>query len=300
MRVLISRLSAMGDVVCTLPVASAFKRSFPECHVTWAVQHNFAPIVERCASVDEVIPIRGRRKSLLEDLKKIGDLEPFDIAIDAQGLTKSALVVFMAKAKRKLGYHWQREISPIFSQKVRPDSSSIHVVDQYVDVARAAGCTAHRADFALKPTEGDNEAIKDLKPQGRYAVVHPGGGWATKRWPVTNFAQVCHFLTEKQITPVLIGIQPEAESAERIQQLVPAAKNLVNRTNLGALIALIDNASVHIGGDTGSSHIAAALNTPAVGIYLVTRPARSCPYGQFDNCPEPTTEGIIQMVERLT
>lgn len=289
----------MGDVVCTLPVACALRSQFPDCHITWAVSPTFAPLVERCDAVNRVEAVLAKGSRIIDEIRRIRTWEPFDIAIDAQGLTKSAAVVGAAKADQKVGYHWQRELAPFFSQKVKPDPTSLHVVDQYVDVARAVGCQVDRAQFALKPREDDLEAVAAFGLPRDYAVIHPGGGWATKRWAVENFVAVARRLVEQGTTPILIGTAPEAPSAAEIAAQVPEAINLVSKTNLGALVALIQGARLHVGGDTGSTHIAAALGIPAVGIYLVTRPERSCPYGQFNHCPEPTREKILQLVERL-
>lgn len=288
----------MGDVVCTLPVACALRDRFPDSHITWAVRPGFAPLVERCEAVNLVEPVMGKGTRILDELKRVRSWEPFDLAIDAQGLTKSAVVVGAARAKQKIGYHWQRELAPFFSQKVRPDPTSIHVVDQYVDVVRAVGCQVHTARFGLAPTDDDREAISKLRPQQPYAVVHPGGGWSTKRWEPENFVAVIRSLTEKGVNPVLIGASAEAEAAASIGSDVPVT-NLVGKTSLGELVALIEGAKLYVGGDTGATHIAAALGVPAVGIYLVTRPERSCPYGQFSHCPEPTKQKILSLVEAL-
>ena len=111
MKILISRLSALGDCVCTLPVATALKRQFPVSTITWAVDPRFAGIVECCSAVDTVLTCKPSFS--LASLPRFES--PFDLALDMQGLSKSALLVGRAKANVKLGYHWQREIAPFFS-----------------------------------------------------------------------------------------------------------------------------------------------------------------------------------------
>jgi len=282
-----------------MPVACAFRTQFPDCHITWAVRPAFADLVERCQAVDHVERVFGKGTDVIKQLATIRGWEEFDIAVDAQGLTKSAVVVGAARATQKIGYHWQRELAPFFSQKVKPDPTSLHVVDQYVDVARAAGCNVDRAAFDLKPTDEDRRVIQEFGLPARYAVVHPGGGWATKRWPLQNFVSAARSMVARGVTPVLVGTAPEAPSAQDIQSQVPQVVNLVNQTSLGPLVALIEGAAFHLGGDTGSTHIAAALGVPAIGVYLVTRPERSCPYGQIARCPEPSVENVIRLVESM-
>lgn len=284
-RFLISRLSALGDTVCSLPVAAALKKAHPDAHITWVVDPRFAGIVECCSAVDEVV----RLKPSFKTIPKYDDR--FDAAFDLQGLLKSALGIARAKADRKLGYHWQREGSWLFSQRVLPDPSSFHIVDQYVDVVRAYGVQVHRAEFALKPKEEDvlsvRRKLKERGVVGRIMVVNAGAGWATKRWPPAHFAQVIDAVQEAGVRAVLVGGKAEADRAaadevSRLCRTEPA--NLLGETNVRELVALIRLASVHLGGDTGSTHIAAALETPAVGLYSITRPQRSCPYGQIDRC----------------
>jgi heptosyltransferase I len=284
-RFLVSRLSALGDVVCTLPAAVALKRSFPGSHVTWAVDPRFAGIVECCTAVDQV----ERLKPGLSPAswpKVEGD---FDTAFDMQGLFKSAIVVGKSKAAKKLGYHWQREGAWLFSSRVIPDSSSLHVVDQYVDVVRAAGATMDRAEFDLQPKEEDVISIQEKlgKVDAPVVIVNPGAGWITKRWPSSHFANLIDRLHHDGCICVLIGGKAEADQQSARQVFTQCAKtpiDLTGKTSVRELVALISAAKAHVGGDTGSSHLAAALKKPAIGLYSITKPVRSCPYGQIDRC----------------
>ena len=280
-RFLIARLSALGDTVCSLPAASALKAGFPGCHVTWAVDPRFAGIVECCAAVDEVVRIERRFQRVPGQ---------FDAALDLQGLLKSGLVVARARAKEKVGYHWQREGSALFSRRVPPDPTSFHVVDQYVDVARAVGGVGDRAAFALAPKHDDVLAVRrKLKERGvvgRFVLINAGAGWVTKRWPPARFAALIDRLhRETGLPTVLLGGKGDAAIAQEVVNLCAAKPaSLVGETGVRELVALVRLASVHVGGDTGSTHLAAALDVPAVGLYGLTRPQRSCPYGQIERC----------------
>lgn len=275
MRFFISRLSALGDVVCSLPAASALKASFPDCEIVWAVSEKFAPIVRCCRSVDQVIPIAKGR------LPKISG--PFDAALDLQGLLKSAILLRGLETKTKLGYHWQREGAALFSCRVLPDPTSLHVVDQYVDVARAAGGTADRAQFALAPSASAIEEMRQRLPE-TFIVVNPGAAWAIKRWPADKVASFIDLAAAENISVVLIGGKGETSAEEAAKLAGAEVVNLSGKTDLEQLIALISLSRAHVGGDTGSTHIAAALDVPAIGLYSATRPERSCPYGQIDRC----------------
>ncbi|MBS1718798.1 MAG: glycosyltransferase family 9 protein [Armatimonadetes bacterium] len=278
MRILISRLSSLGDVVCSLPVAVAAKKQWPECEITWAVSPAFAPIVRSSPSVDKVIEVKpGFSPATWPKFN-----EPFDLALDLQGLLKSAIVVAKAKAKEKLGYHWQREGASLFSSRVLPDPTSFHIVDQYVDVIRAAGAEVSRAEWDLKPDEQALTTVQDLIRYPLYVVMNPGAAWVTKRWPPEHFSAL---IDRAPIPVVLIGTKQEAEANESIAAACKDKPlNIAGKTNLSELIAVIANCAAHVGGDTGSTHLAAALGKPAVGLYSLTNPRRSCPYGQITHC----------------
>lgn len=285
-RFLLSRLSSLGDVVCSLPAACALRRTFPESEIVWAVDPRFAGVVECCSAVSEVRSVKpGFSPGSWPRYE-----QRFDVALDLQGLLKSAVCIARAQAGRKLGYHWQREGSWIFSQRVIPDASSHHVVDQYVDVARAAGAEADRAEFMLVPSV---EAVESVAQKlralgvGRYVVVNPGAGWVSKRWPPEHFGALIDLVHAAGVQVVLVGGRAESDRAaasEVVAACREAPSSLVGDTSIKELIALIAGGLAHVGGDTGTSHIAAALGTPAVGLYSITRPRRSCPYGQAERC----------------
>ncbi|MEI8281805.1 MAG: glycosyltransferase family 9 protein, partial [Armatimonadota bacterium] len=171
------------------------------------------------------------------------------------------------------------------------DPSSLHVVDQYLDVARAAGAESEIADFGLVPLEADREAMKELLKAsgvtGPFVLMNAGAGWATKRWSPEHFGVLADMLAAKGISSALIGgvAAADIEAAEQVISActVPVV-NLLGKTSIRQLIALVSLSNAHVGGDTGSTHIAAALGVPAIGLYSITKPARSCPYGQIHRC----------------
>lgn len=297
-RFLISRLSALGDVVCTLPVASSLKASFPDAHVTWVVDPRFAGIVECCPDVDEVVAASpGGAPSSWPKFA-----ESFDAVLEMQGLMKSALATARAKTKSRLGYHWQRELSGLFSARVLPDSTSFHIVDQYVDVARAAG-GSEAATFKLQPKPEDVGKCRTLLGTAT-VLINPGAGWATKRWPPASVADLVRSLHELGVETALIGGKGERPDHEAILASAGSGKTLAGETSIRELVAVVSLAKAHVGGDTGTTHLAGALGVPAIGLYSITNPRRSCPYGQIERChyaPEGlaaiTPEAVLKTVE---
>lgn len=314
MRFLIVRLSSLGDVVCSLPVADVLRSTFPEAHIAWAVDPRFSGIVECCVAVDEVIEVKPKFAP-----KTWPTFEsPFEAVLDVQGLSKSAIVAVKATSTIKLGFHWQREGAWLTTRPVQPDPTSLHVVDQYADVARAAvACLGGKAEgeygFALKPREVDIASVQvklnALSVNKSYVVINPGAGWVTKRWPPEHFAKVADWLFEKGHSAVAIGGNAPADHAA-YDEVAACAQHppikLTGATSVRELVALLANTRAHIGGDTGSSHLAAALGIPAIGLYSITRPIRSCPYGQIETClydPDGLDRimpgSVIHMLDRI-
>jgi ADP-heptose:LPS heptosyltransferase len=308
-RILIARLSSLGDVVCGLPVAVALREAFPGSEIFWAVDPRFAGIPLCCTAIDQTILIRKPNE--------LDPFRPFDVAIDLQGLLKSALLVARSGARIRVGYHWQREGARLFSRPVLPDPTSVHIVDQYVDVARGLGATMTTARFGLKAVAEDLEDIRRLlaerdidssRLEGRFVVLNAGAGWASKRWPPASFAAVANGLRERGLHAVFIGAG-EADQAvfrEVVAAGASEAVSLLGKTTVRELVALLTLAYAHIGGDTGSTHLAAALGVPAIGLYSITRPERSCPYGQIDRClyspvglSEIAPEEVLAQVDEL-
>lgn len=275
----------------------------PTAEVVWAVDKRFAGVPKLCGSIDHVIELDGSVGSWGRQVRALGK---FDFALDMQGLAKSAWVVANAKAGRKLGYHWQREGSALASGKVWPDPTSLHVVDQYIDVARAAGATVGTATFDLNPAEEDievmSERLVDAGWDGTSKIVlcNAGAGWATKRWAPENFAFVAEKVREAGGQVAFLGTEGDRPAYAAVQEADKGETiDMLGKSNVRQLVALVSLSSVHLAGDTGSTHIAAALGKPAVGVYTLTNPVRCCPYLQFDRCASLEAGAVADETVRL-
>lgn len=299
-RVLIVKLSSIGDVIHALPVSAALGDAFPHLEITWIVEQMSAPMVEGNPYLQEVItlPADWRKQrlspaSLRRFLALRRDLRArrFDLALDLQGLSKSALVAWASGARYRFGYDWLRELAPLLETRVPRRPESVHIIDQFLDVARFLGAPAAEVKFPLHiPAEEDARACALLGEVGiaaeqPFLVVNPSsGGGGNKGWGAERFATLLDSLARDPGLPVvLIGSRADREVAEAIcrQTACPPA-SLVGRTNLKQLTALLRRAALHLCGDTGSAHIAAALATPVISLFGRSNPARLAPYGQAD------------------
>lgn len=297
-RILIVKLSAIGDVVHALPVAAALKRTYPHLEIDWVVERLATPIVEGSPILTNVYSIprhkRIRRflpKALRTAVDAVEDLRgrKYDVALDLQGLSKSALLARFSGARWCYGYNWLREIAPYLVQPIPREPTSLHVVDQLLDVARFLGADSSRVEFPIHiPDEADTYARETLAsagvdPSRPFLAVNPteGGGTGQKGWGAERLAQLLDRLEEIHGLPAALvgapGDKPIAQAICSATRRPPA--DLVGRTDLKQLAAVIRLATVQISGDTGSSHIAAAVGTPPVVMFGRSNPVRVGPYG---------------------
>lgn len=297
-RLLIVKLSAIGDVVHALPVAAALKRSFPNLAIDWVAEPLAAPLLQHCPAIDQIVVTAKRRRSerfkakaLRETLEMGHRLRAtgYDVALDLQGLTKSALLTALSGAPRRYGYDWIRELAPLFERRIPRAEASLHVVDQLLDVAAFLGADISNPAFPLTLTAAEMEEARaalsgvGIDAAQRFAVCNPteGGGTGQKGWAPDRMAEAVRRLQAEDGLPVvLVGSPADKEIADRLCAAhAPAPASLVGRTSLRQLAAVIRLAAVHLSGDTGSSHIAAAVGVPAVTVFGRSNPDRVCPYG---------------------
>ena len=311
-RFLIVRLGALGDVVHAIPVAAALRRAFPDARIDWLVSAKHREILDLVPVIDRRIVINDRPStpadgqsrsdreadatagtSLLGAVRELRQAR-YDVAIDLQGLVKSALLARLSGAPRVVGFssRYARErAARIFYTDVHdPGRGGLydpretrHVVDINIGLLSALGIATARPEFPID--EVDSDAARALRAQtgGRYALLNPGAAWPNKRWPPARLAAIAVQLRERHglMSVVLWGPGEDALAAEVVDGASGAAV-LSPRTTIVDLAALARRAALMVSGDTGPTHIAAALGTPIVGIYGPTRPARNGPMSPLD------------------
>lgn len=292
-RLLVLRLSALGDVIHTIPAVTGLR----DAHVQWVVEAPYAELVELVTGV-ETIPVRmkpwGRspirsRGAMRDALRK---MRGADVSIDFQGLMKSAALGWMAGAKTRIGFDRNaiREKPALLftNRKVQVDTTK-HVIEQNLQLAGVAAGTP-RWDTFPEPM--------DVRP-GR-VVLLPGAGKPNKVWAVERFRELARQLGDDAL--VLWG-PGEAERAQAI------GARLAPPTNLRQLAWLLQKAELVIGGDTGPLHLAAALGTKVIGLYGPTDPRRNGPYGQLHRVVNEfqttklmdsiTVTAVMNLIERV-
>jgi heptosyltransferase-1 len=303
-RILIVRLSSMGDVIHTLPAAQALRAVFPQAMIGWLIEQRWVELV--CAPgtplrgprsaqrplVDWVHPVNlvGWRKSFFslstaQSIAKVwNDVRAahYDVAVDLQGAMRSAVLARWAGAPAVYGAAEPRESPASLWYTRKIITQGAHVIEQQLSVAEAItqGSTKPARvefphDLAAEARIGQRLAENRVTD---FAILNPGAGWGAKRWPAERYGKVASELAALGLRTILNYGPGEHKLAEAAQSASGGAAEAMNCT-VTELIALTRRARLFIGGDTGPLHLAAALEIPVVAIFGPTDPARNGPYG---------------------
>ena len=294
-RLLIVKLSSMGDLVHALPVAAALRDTFPHLEISWAAHPAFAPVVEHSPVLHDVLAIPRARGLGSAEMRPLvaawGRVRArgFDVVLDLHGLSKSAFVALASGSRFRFGWDTLREIAPLASKRIPRRSTSLHVVDQLLDVAHFLGADVRQPRFPVATGPEDEAAATaalqaaGIDPDAAYLVLNPtAGGGGRKGVTADVMVDALDRMSGQVGLPVvLVGSAGDLEVARAVEQGVRAARvySLIGRTGLGTLKAILRRAAGHMGADTGSSHLAAAFDVPTVSWFGRTDPARSAPYG---------------------
>jgi 3-deoxy-D-manno-octulosonic-acid transferase/heptosyltransferase-1 len=299
--ILLVKLSSIGDVVHTLPSLAALRKRFPEAHITWVVEEESLDIVQGNPRVDRIL-VSGRKRwarnlaqgrrigeTAGEAVRFLRDLRDrrYDVVIDFMGLLKSAVLVFLSRGKRKLGYDSMQEMSGLFYNEKIPEDMGRHAVDRYLDFARHLGADVTEPEFYLHiPEDSARRADALLReggvdPEAPFVVLSPMSyAGETRLWEDDRFAALGDRIVRDLGRPAVITGHATGGRIDRIAAAMEEkALNLENRTTLKELAHLYRRASVVVTPDSGPMHIAAAVGTPVVALFGASEPARTGPYG---------------------
>ena len=288
-RILISRLSAIGDCLHTLPVLCALRDAMPTAFIAWVVEGRNGDLLRGHPALDELVVVkRGWLKSPSATFALRRQLHALNIdtAIDVQGLTKSAVASWLSGAKTRIGFAGVdgRELSPWLNNfRIRPQAT--HVVDRNLELLQALEINRPLAKFDLVENPSDGSAADCIVNQSGlhpgFAIINPGAGWKSKLWPRDRFAAVAQYLGREHGLPSLVVWAPGVER-DWAQEIVAQSNGhalIAPPTTLTELASLCRRASLFISSDTGPLHIAAAVGTPCVGLFGPMPAERNGPYG---------------------
>ncbi len=338
-RILVVKLSAIGDIIHTLPAVAGLRRAYPKAWLAWVVERGGAELLRGNPDLDELIVVdtrawrahwwTGLRHAwyVTQHLRHAG----FDLCIDFQGLVKSGLLTYFSGAPLRLGFPRQvcREpLSALFTNlKGPPIAPDTHIVEQHVALLQALGVTTDERRFPIPISDADEQFAArvwrelGLASQAPVVALNPGAGWETKRWGEVNFARLSDALMRRyHVKTLLTWGAGEDLLIQRVVQAAAYPPAVAPPTTLLQLGALLGRSTVFVGADTGPLHLAAAVGTPTVALFGPSNPHRNGPYGDghmvlhrqlpCSNCYQRTcdhweclpgieVEAVVQAVGRL-
>lgn len=309
MNILIVKLSAIGDIVHSLPSLAAIREHLPDARIKWIVERRAAELLRGNEMIDELIEVdtrmlRGGR--LIKDFRKalgtqIRGLrrEKIDAALDIQGLLKSAVIAKLSGAERRIGFvreHLREPAARLFMTETVAVPPFTHVIRKNLLLASAAFGFSMPTELSFPIVTFDEhreeaERIRD-EAGGRFAILNPGGGWVTKLWHAEKYGALADSTWEEfGIRTVVTGGPDDGELVERVLANSRSGKAFAAAPSLKGFYETAKLAEIYVGGDTGPTHIAVAAGTPTVGIFGPTEWWRNGSLNPDDICVERTDIG---------
>jgi len=317
-RILLIKLSAVGDVIHTIPVLNKLRRRYPNAQIDWLVKPAIGELLRHHPAVSDVIDFTGpaaasaplgpsstvRYVRLSAMLRATG----YDLVIDMHGQLRTAILTLATGAPVRIGFDrprarvwdasprklpeetrkhaWQgaREGSWLAYTHIIPvPTLEIHAVDRYLNVGRLLDLEEGSADFSFPiPHEASRRVSGLLDYHGvanaELIVMAPGTIWETKQWPSDRFAEVARHFLQKDFSVVLVGTDRERAACAKVAALEPRVVDLSGETTLSELAALIRRATICVTNDSGPMHLAVALKRPVVSVFGPTDPTWIGPY----------------------
>ncbi len=316
-RILLIKLSALGDVVQTIPVLNKLRRRYPAAQLDWLVSPAFAELLAHNPAIDNVIAFPRDQWSapwrpapyvssarLAARLKRTA----YDLVLDLQGQFRSAAFAKLSGAPVRIGFDrpraemwqasprrfpeetrrhaWQgaREGSWLaYTDHIAVPSIDVHAVDRYLSVGAMLGLDDGAADFSFpipRPASARVDALLDdyQIAKAKLVVMAPGTIWETKEWRPDGFADVARHFLRDGFAVTLIGADRERAVCDAVAAAAPGSVNLAGETTLSELAALLARAAICVSNDSGPMHLAVALNRPVVCVFGPTDPLWAGPY----------------------
>jgi lipopolysaccharide heptosyltransferase I len=300
-KILIVKLSAIGDVAQSTPILHALRRKFPDAHIAWAVEDRAADILKNNPLLDEIFIFPRQRwkkrgfniqnfVEFWEIIKQIRK-QNFNIAIDLQELFKSGIIAFLSGAKRRIAHAGTRELAHIFVNEKLPyhdnfDPNKI-LLERYLEPAAHLGAPIDEVQFSLPPVREEtklkvDEMLKDIDKDKEIMVFCPATIWKSKHWLEEYWAELLDKLSPRY-NIIFIGTEGDKKLIERITSKAHSQNyfSLAGKTNIMELIELFYRTRYLISPDTGPAHIANATQHPEIiMLFGSTGVRRTPPYGE--------------------
>jgi heptosyltransferase-1 len=280
-------MSALGDIVHALPVLSALRREFPSLEIDWLADRKYAGVLDLVDGLTRVIIGRPGLGRAVRELRA----RQYDVAVDLQGLLKSAAMARLSGARRVVGFEsgaLREGPAAWFYGETAAVADAAHIIRKNLSVLPALGVTTPPEvvfPFRVPASAAADEVSADAAGRGAsgFALINPGAAWPNKRWSPANFGAIARHLRDRhQLASYVLWGAGEDALADQVVSASGDTATRAPQTSLGDLLALSSRAALMLSGDTGPVHLAAAVGTPIVGLYGPTWPERNGPWDPND------------------
>ncbi len=305
MRILIVKLSSIGDIIHALPAVAAIRRNLPDGHISWVAEARSAEIIRGCPLVDELIEIdtrslRGGKvidEIVLDMTRQASAIRTrkYDVAIDMQGLLKSGVIAKISGAKKRWGFSksgLREPASRFFLTDTVEIAPKTHIIRKNLKLASGAlgfELDDELPEFPIATTDEHRaEAYSIIANVGEnFAILNPAGGWVTKLWHAEKFGQLADAIWEATGMMSVVATAPnETELAEKVMANSRSGNLILTQPSLKGFYELAKRSRIYVGGDTGPTHIAVAAGVPIVGLFGPTEWWRNGSLTPGDICVE--------------
>lgn len=304
-RILIIRLSSIGDVARTLPALSSLRREYPDAHIAWAVEEKSSGILEGHPYLNEIITFeRGKAVGLLKKplrcvrglsivgqfIKKVRTGN-YDLVFDFHGVLKSGLIAALSNSPKRIGFEksFVKEFNHLFTNiKINPADARLPRVTRNLELVKPYVSPENLTDkpslgLTAEHREKAHSFIAEKFGNARRLIaIHPGTSRDLKKWFPQSFARLCDMLSESSGAHIMLTWGPgEMEDVSKISSLAASHPQLGMKTgSLLELAALFEKCDLVITVDSGPMHIASAVGTPVVALFGPTDIQVNAPYWQ--------------------
>ena len=290
LKILIVRLGALGDIVHALPVAAALRERHPDAQIDWLVDRRHAAVLDLVPVISRRVVVDSRRWGAAFGAVRALRRERYDVAVDLQGLVKTAAFARMSGAARVVGFaraHLRETLAAVFYSESCDPGDVRHVIDKNLSMLALFGIAERRRRFPIAVPESAacEPVVERVRRDGMlgYALINPGAAWPNKQWPPARFGQVTSTLAARHaLLPVVLWGPGEEATAARVVEASNGTATAAPPTGIGDLLALARGARLIVSGDTGPLHLAAAVGTPVVALFGPSDPARNGPWEATD------------------
>ncbi|MEW6999019.1 glycosyltransferase family 9 protein [Colwelliaceae bacterium BS250] len=293
------RLSAIGDVCHAVAMVQQIQSQYPDIKITWVLGKVEHMLLKGLANVEFIVFDKSIGLQGYKDLRAQMRGRHFDVLLHMQAALRASIASFFIPAKIKVGFDNSRarEAQWLFTNRKIAHQKNPHVLEGFMGYAEAIGVNTQKPTWNMPFGEDERHWVaENITTDKPFAVISPAASKAERNWTVQGYAQAADYLIEKGYNVLLCG-GPTALEKSLASDISNNSQheliNMVGKTNLKQLLAVLEQAKLVIAPDTGPAHMATTVGTPVIGLYAHSNPKRTGPYLDQDNVVSVYDECVI-------